>query len=146
MLLYWALKYVHIIGAAVLPLPGTGAGIAFFMLLGHRTGSPPSSPHRGDCRLALHRDRRGGPAGHRSAAGMAHGFLFERKLHPASVALYIVTGDFWLRLVWMQMRMRDLACEKTAANKPLSPEITACSGCGSPPAFPRLPLCWRSSG
>ena len=38
MLTYWTLKYVHIIGAAV--LLGTGAGIAFFMLLGHRTGKP----------------------------------------------------------------------------------------------------------
>jgi hypothetical protein len=35
---YWTLKYVHIIGAAV--LLGTGAGIAFFMVLGHRTGKP----------------------------------------------------------------------------------------------------------
>jgi uncharacterized membrane protein len=64
----------------------------------------------------------------------------------ASIALYIVTGDFWLPLVWMQMRLRDLVCEATAANKPLSAEITACSGCGSSPTFRRLPLCWRSSG
>ena len=33
---YLALKYLHVIGAAV--LLGTGAGIAFFMLLAHRTG------------------------------------------------------------------------------------------------------------
>ena len=33
---YFALKYLHVIGAAV--LLGTGAGIAFFMLLAHRTG------------------------------------------------------------------------------------------------------------
>ena len=31
-----ALKYLHVIGAAV--LLGTGAGIAYFMLLAHRTG------------------------------------------------------------------------------------------------------------
>ena len=35
---YLALKYLHIVGAAV--LLGTGAGIAFFMLLAHRTGEP----------------------------------------------------------------------------------------------------------
>jgi uncharacterized membrane protein len=34
---YFVLKYVHIIGAAV--LLGTGAGIAFFMLMAHRTGN-----------------------------------------------------------------------------------------------------------
>ena len=35
-MLYFAVKYLHVIGAAV--LLGTGAGIAFFMLLAHRTG------------------------------------------------------------------------------------------------------------
>src|SRR5690606_2988020 len=35
---YWILKYLHVIGAAV--LLGTGAGIAFFMLKAHRTGDP----------------------------------------------------------------------------------------------------------
>ena len=34
---YFVLKYLHVIGAAV--LLGTGAGIAFFMLLAHRTGN-----------------------------------------------------------------------------------------------------------
>lgn len=33
---YLILKYLHVIGATV--LLGTGAGIAFFMLLAHRTG------------------------------------------------------------------------------------------------------------
>lgn len=33
---YLILKFMHVIGAAV--LLGTGAGIAFFMLLGHLTG------------------------------------------------------------------------------------------------------------
>ncbi len=33
---YYVLKFLHVIGATV--LLGTGAGIAFFMLLAHRTG------------------------------------------------------------------------------------------------------------
>jgi uncharacterized membrane protein len=36
MMVYFALKYLHLIGATV--LLGTGAGIAFFMLMAHRTG------------------------------------------------------------------------------------------------------------
>ena len=36
MLTYLALKFLHIVGATA--LLGTGAGIAFFMLLAHRTG------------------------------------------------------------------------------------------------------------
>jgi uncharacterized membrane protein len=35
MITYFVLKYLHVIGATV--LLGTGAGIAFFMLLAHRT-------------------------------------------------------------------------------------------------------------
>jgi uncharacterized membrane protein len=35
MIAYLALKYLHVIGASV--LFGTGAGIAFFMLLAHLT-------------------------------------------------------------------------------------------------------------
>ena len=38
MMLYLALKYLHIIGAAV--LLGTGSGIAFFMLAAHLEGKP----------------------------------------------------------------------------------------------------------
>jgi hypothetical protein len=37
-MLYLLLKYLHVIGATV--LLGTGAGIAFFMLLAHRTENP----------------------------------------------------------------------------------------------------------
>ena len=33
---YYLLKFLHVIGATV--LLGTGAGIAFFMLMAHRTG------------------------------------------------------------------------------------------------------------
>jgi uncharacterized membrane protein len=39
MMLYFVLKYLHIVGAAV--LLGTGAGIAFFMLAAHLGGKPP---------------------------------------------------------------------------------------------------------
>jgi hypothetical protein len=37
-MLYFALKFVHVVGAAV--LLGTGAGIAFFMLVAHLRGNP----------------------------------------------------------------------------------------------------------
>src|SRR3954468_24858681 len=37
-MLYFVLKYLHIVGAAV--LLGTGAGIAFFMLVAHLEGKP----------------------------------------------------------------------------------------------------------
>ena len=37
------LRLVHVIGAAV--LLGTGAGIAFFMVMAHRTGDPRAIAH-----------------------------------------------------------------------------------------------------
>lgn len=37
----------------------------------------------------------------------------------ASLALYLVAGFFWLPVVWMQIRMRDLALRAAAANAPL---------------------------
>lgn len=37
------LRWLHVVGAAV--LFGTGAGIAFFMLLAHRTGDPKLVAH-----------------------------------------------------------------------------------------------------
>jgi uncharacterized membrane protein len=36
-----------------------------------------------------------------------------------SLALYVFIGAFWLPVVWMQMRMRDLAVAAVAAGEPL---------------------------
>jgi uncharacterized membrane protein len=36
-----------------------------------------------------------------------------------SLILYVVTGAFWLPVVWMQQRMRRLAAEADRENKPL---------------------------
>ncbi|MCK1307838.1 DUF2269 domain-containing protein [Bradyrhizobium sp. 45] len=118
---YFLLKMVHIIGAAV--LLGTGAGIAFFMLVAHLRGDP------------------------REIAGVARtvvlaDFLFTASavvLQPitgtwlawssgyslrdgwiaASIALYLVTGACWLPVVWMQMQMRDLAVRAVETNAKL---------------------------
>jgi uncharacterized membrane protein len=38
-----------------------------------------------------------------------------------SIGLYILTGAFWLPVVWMQMRMRDLARGAAAADTQLPP-------------------------
>jgi len=38
-----------------------------------------------------------------------------------SIVLYIVTGVFWLPVVWMQMQMRNLASAAAAAGTPLPP-------------------------
>ncbi|MCC6982793.1 MAG: DUF2269 family protein, partial [Bauldia sp.] len=52
----------------------------------------------------------------------------------ASTILYVVTGLFWLPVVWMQARMRDLAAAAAAAGEVL------------PPAYHRLYRIWFAFG
>lgn len=118
---YFLLLFVHVIGAAV--LLGTGAGIAFFMLIAHLRGNP----------FVI-----AGVAGIVVLADFVFtttavvvqpitGFLLARLLgYPLldgwialSLILYAVTGAFWLPVVWMQMKMRDLARAAVQAGEPL---------------------------
>jgi uncharacterized membrane protein len=123
MLLYWTLKYLHIIGAAV--LLGTGAGIAFFMLLAHRTGKP--AVIAAVARIVVIADflftATAVVAQPITGALLAWnmGFSLKESWIAASIALYLVTGAIWLPVVWMQMRMRDLARE-AAASESLLPD------------------------
>jgi len=135
-MVYFLVKYVHIIGAAV--LLGTGAGIAFFMLMAHLRGDP------------------------HEVAGVARSVVLADFLFTAtavviqpitgiwlawsagyslwdgwialSIGLYLFTGAFWLPVVWMQTRMRTLA---TAAAK---------SGTALPRTYHRLFWWWFAFG
>jgi uncharacterized membrane protein len=118
---YLVLKYLHIIGAAV--LLGTGAGIAFFMLLAHRTGNPATIA--ATARIVVLADF----LFTASAVVLqpVTGWLLAREAgYPLtegwillSLILYIVTGIFWLPVVWIQMRMRDLAAAAADHRGPL---------------------------
>jgi uncharacterized membrane protein len=122
--LYLTLKYLHVIGAAV--LLGTGAGIAFFMLLAHRTGD--TRLIAGVARIVVIADflftATAVVAQPITGVGLAHiaGYSLSEGWIVLSVLLYLVTGGFWLPVVWMQMRMRDLATAATRAGAPLPSE------------------------
>jgi uncharacterized membrane protein len=118
---YLILKYLHVLGAIV--LFGTGFGIAFFMLAAHRSGD----------------------VGHifRTAKAVVladflftatavvvqpvTGVLLTRELGLPlaegwillSLILYVVAGLSWLPVVWMQIRMRDLAASALRQGMPL---------------------------
>lgn len=121
---YLLLKYVHVLGAAV--LLGTGAGIAFFMLLAHRSGNV--TLIAGVARIVVIADF----LFTASAVVLqpVTGVLLARQLAlplseswiVVSIALYILTGAFWLPVVWMQMRMRDLVVAAAKHGAPLPPE------------------------
>jgi uncharacterized membrane protein len=121
---YFLLKFLHVIGATV--LLGTGAGIAFFMLLGHRTGNPATIA--AVARMVVIADFL-----FTATAVVAQpitGLLLAWKVGyaltdgwiVASIALYMVTGAFWLPVVWMQKRMRDLAAAAACEGRPLPAE------------------------
>ena len=50
------------------------------------------------------------------------GVLVSRSWVVASLALYVVAGAFWLPVIWMQVRMRDLAAQAAANGKALPAE------------------------
>lgn len=119
--LYLLTKAAHIIGAAV--LLGTGAGIAFFMLMAHRTRDPALIAHT--ARIVVLADfvftTTAVIAQPITGAALAHmaGFPFNTGWVALSLALYVVTGLCWLPVVWIQMRLRRLAEAAVAAEEPL---------------------------
>jgi uncharacterized membrane protein len=133
---YWILLNLHLIGATV--LLGTGAGIAFFMLIAHRTRD--ASVVAGVARIVVLAD-----FVFTATAVVAQpitGTLLARLLgYPLfdgwialSLILYVVAGLFWLPVVWMQIRMRDLAAAAAEAGEPL------------PRAYHRLFWAWFAFG
>ena len=120
-MLYFALKYLHVIGAAV--LLGTGAGIAFFMLLAHRTGD--AKVVASVARIVVIADFlfTATAVVAQPITGVALAWVVGYSLWDGwialSIALYLLTGAFWLPVVWMQMRMRELAVAAVAEGQPL---------------------------
>lgn len=129
---YFLLKFAHVIGAAV--LLGTGAGIAFFLLMAHRTGN--AATVAAVARIVVVAD-----VVFTATAVVAQpitGYLLTRvagydlteRWILWSLALYVVTGLFWLPVVWIQMRLRDIAA------------AAALNGAVLPPLYSRLFRVW----
>jgi uncharacterized membrane protein len=122
MLAYYALKFLHIIGASV--LLGTGAGIAFFMLLAHRTGDPPLVA--GVARIVVRADYlfTATAVVLQPITGIALAWYVGYSLWDhwivGSIVLYVITGAFWLPVVWIQSEMRREADDAVAAGATLS--------------------------
>lgn len=121
MSLFYLLKVVHIVGATV--LLGSGAAIAFFMLMAHRTRDARLIAHTASVvviadflftasAVALQ------PL---TGAGLARelGLPLTTPWLAASLGLYLVTGAFWIPVVGMQKRMRDLARQAARDQTPL---------------------------
>ena len=119
--LYTLLKVAHVIGAAV--LLGTGAGIAFFMLMAHRAREPALIAHTAGVVVLADTLFTASAVILQPVTGAALAHLVGYPLWSGwiawSLALYVVTGLCWLPVVWIQLRLRDLAVEAVATGTPL---------------------------
>lgn len=108
---YTLLKCLHVIGATV--LLGTGAGIAFFMLMAHRSGNATVIAHTAQIVVIADALFTASAVVLQpiTGAALAHmaGFEIFGGWIGLSILLYLVTGAFWLPVVAIQIRLRDLA-------------------------------------
>lgn len=142
------LRWLHVIGACV--LLGTGAGIAFFMLMAHRAGEPALIAHTSRVVVVADWIFTASAVVVQPITGVllaqALGWRLDEGWIVLSLALYVLTGAFWLPVVWMQRRMRDLASEaaRTGAALPESYRrlFRAWFLCGFPAFFAVLAIIW----
>jgi uncharacterized membrane protein len=118
---YFALKLVHIVSSAV--LFGTGLGIAFFMWMAHRSGDPRAIAQTARTVVIADAVFTASAVVVQLATGVAlawlAGFSLREPWLVAALALYVFIGACWLPVVWIQLRLRDLARKAADANSPL---------------------------
>lgn len=130
------LRLLHVVGATI--LFGTGAGIAFFMVMAHRTKNPALIAHVAGTVVVA-------DTLFTATAVVLQpvtGYLLAREIGWSlaedwivlSLLLYVLTGLFWLPVVAIQLRLRDIA------------RAAAANGEALPPAYFRLYRVWFLCG
>ena len=118
---YFVLKYLYVIGTAV--LLGTSAGIAFFMLMAHLRGDAKTVAEVARIVVIADFIFTATAVVAQPTTGVLLAYVVGYSLWDGwialSILLYVVTGMFWLPVVWMQMRMRDLAGAAVSKGEPL---------------------------
>ncbi|AOF94497.1 DUF2269 domain-containing protein [Sinorhizobium sp. RAC02] len=142
------LRLLHVAGVAV--LFGTGAGIAFFMVIAHRTRNPVLIAHvAGTVVIA--------DTLFTATAVVLQpitGYLLAREIGWSlsegwiviSLLLYVLTGLFWLPVVAIQISLRNLARAAAAGNETLPPAYFLLYriwfACGFPAFFAVIGILW----
>lgn len=120
-MVYPLFKVLHVIGAAV--IFGTGTGIAFFMLMAHRSGDAAFIGRTAGVVVVADMLFTASAVALQPVTGWllmrATGVGFGESWLALSLVLYAVAGIFWLPVVWMQARMRDLALAAATEGAPL---------------------------
>ncbi|WP_027051618.1 DUF2269 family protein [Mesorhizobium erdmanii] len=118
------LRWLHVIGATV--LFGTGAGIAFFMLMAQRTGRADIVAHVAGTVVIADTIFTAMAVIVQPSTGVllaqAVGWPLSEGWIVLSLLLYVVTGLFWLPVVWIQIRIRNMARQAAIENRSLPPE------------------------
>jgi uncharacterized membrane protein len=118
------LRWLHIIGATV--LFGTGVGIAFFMLMAQRSGKAELVAHVAGTVVVADALFTATAVVAQPITGIllaqAIGWPLSQGWIVLSLLLYVFTGLFWLPVVWIQLRIRDLARQAVREGKPLPEE------------------------
>ena len=123
MMLYFLVKYLHVLGAIV--ILGTGTGIAFFMLMAHRSRNvafiarTAATVVVADMLFTLSAVILQPVTG--GLLMMLSGTMLSKRWLVTSLGLYAVAGLFWIPVIFMQIEMRDLARSAVTDGLPLPP-------------------------
>lgn len=142
------LRFAHVIGATV--LFGTGAGIAFFMVLSHRSRDPALIAHVAGIVVIADTVFTATAAVIQPITGTLLAWqLGWSLLEPwllLSLILYVVVGACWLPVVWMQIQMRNLARTARDTGTPLPARYHRLYrlwfACGFPAFFSVMAILW----
>ena len=142
------LRWLHVIGATV--LLGTGAGIAFFMLMAHKTHQPALIAHVAGTVVVADLLFTATAVVAQPLTGFGLAYLIGWPLTEGwllvSLGLYVSTGLFWLPVVWIQLRMRDLARAAAREGLPLPGQyhrlFRIWFACGIPAFLAVLAIVW----
>lgn len=124
----WAdgLRFIHIVGATV--LLGTGAGIAFFMVMAQRQTDAAIIAHVASTVVLADWLFTASAVIVQPISGLLLaselGWALNEGWIVLSLTLYVVVGLFWLPVVWIQKQLRDMAREAAANGAELPPRYT----------------------
>jgi uncharacterized membrane protein len=141
-------RMLHVIGATV--LFGTGAGIAFFMVMAKRSGKPALIAHVAETVVIADTVFTATAVIFQPVTGyllaQSIGWPLTEGWIVVSLALYIFAGIFWLPVVWIQIRLRDIARKAALDDAPLPPQwhhlYRIWFACGFPAFFAVLGIIW----
>lgn len=129
-------RFVHVIGAVV--LLGTGGGIAFFFVMANRSRNVTVIAHVARTVVIADWIFTATAVVLQPITGILlaveTGWPLDTPWIVVSLALYVLVGLFWLPVVGIQIRLRDMAGEAAASGAPL------------PPLYRRLFRIWFACG